>query len=346
MYRVGMDKGMVKGITLAAFLFSGASISHAESIIAQMDDYPVRKVPPAGVEYIYHQGLMHPMHYWWSQSPSKKGGWDYYTPVAHAYQPVPVVIREAALKPRITALSPKPRSAKFVKDHRGRGSIAPSSGLLMKTKVDTLAPPARAPRMMPTPVQTPFVSRMDQVAAQEKALATYYTSSKAQRASNRRAQSVSQNQQAATANPGGVTPQQGGASETGAPTPQTDTVQPEPMMPQGAQNSKYQPLPLGGGAPMQSAYHVPQPTLESSGKTWSGTASSLASKSVSQPRYVVKGASMSISQRGAAMPLKKEDHLWRAESEKPVQWLAEGEKVSAGSTTAVAESSAISEVWF
>ncbi|MEO5365192.1 MAG: hypothetical protein H7831_02325 [Magnetococcus sp. WYHC-3] len=45
---------------------------------------------------LYRQEMAHPVNFWWDQNPNQRGEWDYLTPVANAYDPVPVLKQQPA----------------------------------------------------------------------------------------------------------------------------------------------------------------------------------------------------------------------------------------------------------
>jgi hypothetical protein len=42
----------------------------------------------------YRWGMVHPVDYWWEFEPSQVGIWDYFSPVKHRYEPLPVLVKE------------------------------------------------------------------------------------------------------------------------------------------------------------------------------------------------------------------------------------------------------------
>jgi hypothetical protein len=55
---------------------------------------------PASAEKVdaYRWGMVHPVDYWWEFEPSQVGIWDYFSPVKHRYEPLPVLVKERAEK--------------------------------------------------------------------------------------------------------------------------------------------------------------------------------------------------------------------------------------------------------
>ncbi|MBF0620306.1 MAG: hypothetical protein HQL54_00120 [Magnetococcales bacterium] len=44
----------------------------------------------------YRWALKHPVNYWWDNNPSNYGNWDYFTPVDHPFEAVPLLIKQPA----------------------------------------------------------------------------------------------------------------------------------------------------------------------------------------------------------------------------------------------------------
>ncbi len=46
---------------------------------------------------VYEAGFYHPVNFWFDKEPSKKGVWDYFSPVATPHQPIPYITRKEAM---------------------------------------------------------------------------------------------------------------------------------------------------------------------------------------------------------------------------------------------------------